>query len=110
MVGVGIHLFPYSPRWLCMAGRDPTETLSALAALRRRPTDDYVVQTEWKEIVTEVKVQEIMTKRRHGDAKGFRLELLGWSDLLRPKYIRRTAVAAAIPFFQQVYIEHHPKS
>lgn len=104
MVGIGIHFFPYSPRWLCIAGRDPKETLQALASLRRRAEDDHLVQIEWKGILSEVQVQKEMTHRRHGNTTGLKLELAGWVDLFRPKYIRRTAVAAAIPFFQQVSI------
>jgi hypothetical protein len=34
--------------------------------------------------------------------KGLRLELLEWMDLFKPKYIKRTAVALGMPFFQQV--------
>lgn len=77
------------------------ESLLALAKLRRLPEDDSRVQLEWKGIIAEVQLQRDVTKLRHGEASGFKLELESWLDLLRPRYRRRTAIAMAIPFFQQ---------
>ncbi|KAF7194920.1 MFS glucose transporter mfs1, partial [Pseudocercospora fuligena] len=39
-VGLGIHIFPYSPRWLCMRDRSE-ESLQSLVNLRRLPADDH---------------------------------------------------------------------
>jgi MFS family permease len=100
-VGIGIHIFPFSPRWLCMADRSD-DSLKSLAKLRRRSEQDHLVQTEWKGILTEVRAQNEIMRRRHGDISGAKLEVLGWIDLCRPRYARRTMVATAIPFFQQV--------
>ncbi|KAG9562645.1 hexose carrier protein, partial [Aureobasidium melanogenum] len=100
MVGIGIHFFPFSPRWLCMRARNE-EALSSLSTLRRLPSQDIRVQTEWRGIVAEVATMNEITYRKWGDATGLRLELLGWKELFTAKYVRRTAVAAAIPFFQQ---------
>ncbi|THY82761.1 hexose carrier protein [Aureobasidium pullulans] len=100
MVGIGIHLFPYSPRWLCMRGRDE-EALLALSTLKRLSDQDIRVQNEWKAIIAEVRLVDEVTRRKWGETKGLKLELLGWMELFSPKYLRRTAVAAAIPFFQQ---------
>jgi MFS family permease len=44
----------------------------------------------------------MLLDRHHGANKNpVVLELKQWGDLFKPKYIRRTTVALAIPFFQQ---------
>lgn len=100
-VGIGIQFFPFSPRWLSMRHRDE-DSLAALQKLRRLPDSDERVRTEWRGIMAETRYQERMLARDHGDGNNmFVLELKQWADLFRPKYLRRTAVALAIPFFQQ---------
>lgn len=101
MVGIGIQFFPFSPRWLSMRHRDQ-DSLASLQKLRRLPDSDGRVQTEWKGIMAETRYQERMLARDHGEGNNMvTLELKQWADLFRPKYLRRTAVALAIPFFQQ---------
>ncbi|KAF4949922.1 hypothetical protein FSARC_13343 [Fusarium sarcochroum] len=101
MVGIGIQFFPFSPRWLAMRHRNE-EALHALEKLRRLPGTDARVQAEWKGIVREAEVQEMLLDRDHGASKNpVVLEFQQWGDLFKPKYIRRTTVALAIPFFQQ---------
>lgn len=100
MVGLGIHIFPYSPRWLSMRGRNE-DSLQSLSKLRRLPSDDSRVQLEWKGIMAEVRLEQEVMRRRHGDCNAVMLEIKGWIDLFTPRYRRRTMVAAAIPFFQQ---------
>ncbi|UPK91066.1 hypothetical protein LCI18_002001 [Fusarium solani-melongenae] len=89
-VGLGIHFFPFSPR-----------CLSALSKLRRVPITDDRVQTEWKGIVCEVRFQEEIIAKDHPTNNKFKLEILQWIDLFRPKYLKRTVIALGIPFFQQ---------
>lgn len=98
MVGIGIHFFPFSPRWLCMRARNE-EALNSLATLRRLPTQDIRVQTEWRTIIAEIATMNEIAYRKWGDVTGLRLELLGWKELFTPKYARRTAVAAAVRIF-----------
>lgn len=100
MVGGGIHFFPFSPRWLAMRDRYE-DSLQSLAKLRRLPTSNEQVQLEWKGILAEVQFQQEVVRREHPDSSAFIAELLQWIDLFRPKYIRRTMIAIAIPFFQQ---------
>lgn len=99
-VGIGIHFFPFSPRWLAMRGRD-NDSLSALSKLRRVPITDDRVQAEWKGIVCEVRFQEEIIAKDHPTNNEFKLEILQWIDLFRPKYLKRTVIALGIPFFQQ---------
>ncbi|KAI8680701.1 MFS domain-containing protein [Fusarium sp. Ph1] len=99
-VGLGIHFFPFSPRWLAMRGRD-NDSLSALSKLRRVPVTDDRVQAEWKGIVCEVRFQEEIIAKDHPTNNKFKLEILQWIDLFRPKYLKRTVIALGIPFFQQ---------
>ncbi|KAI8202788.1 High-affinity glucose transporter [Colletotrichum sp. SAR 10_70] len=100
MVGLGIHFFPFSPRWLAMVGRDE-DSLGALTKLRRVPVSDELVQTEWKGILSEVRFQQAMVARDHPSTNAFTAELAQWADLFRPRYLKRTTIALAIPFFQQ---------
>ncbi|KAF4465051.1 quinate transport [Fusarium albosuccineum] len=99
-VGLGIHFFPFSPRWLAMRGRD-NDSLQSLSKLRRVPITDDRVQTEWKGIVCEVRFQQEVLAKDHPTNNKFKLELLQWADLFRPKYLKRTIIALGIPFFQQ---------
>ena len=39
IIGIGIHFFPFSPRWLAMVDREE-EALNALAKLRGLPNND----------------------------------------------------------------------
>ena len=100
ILGVMIHFFPYSPRWLSMRGRN-NEALEALGKLRRLPTDDSRVQTEWKGIMAEIEFQKIVQEKAHPGKKGFKLEVSLWADLFKKKTWRRTAVAVGVAFFQQ---------
>lgn len=101
LVGTTIHAFPYSPRWLAMRGRD-TESLAALAKLRRRPDTDETVQLEFKGICAEVQFEQALRQRKYPGASVAKIELQEWLELFTPRYFRRTAIAVAIPFFQQV--------
>ncbi|KAL1866184.1 hypothetical protein Daus18300_006848 [Diaporthe australafricana] len=101
VVGIGIQFFPCSPRWLAMRHRDE-DSLQSLERLRRLPRTDGRVQQEWKGILREVELQELVLHREHGAHTNFVvLEFKQWGDLFKPKYLRRTTVALAIPFFQQ---------
>lgn len=99
-VGIGIHFFPFSPRWLCMRDRDE-DSLRSLTKLRRLPAEDDKIQLEWKGIIAEVALERELQQRRHPGSSGIGLELKGWYDLFTRRYRKRTIVACAIPFFQQ---------
>lgn len=100
VIGFGIHMFPYSPRWLAHVGRDE-EALQSLAKLRKLPTLDPRVMTEWRGILAEVDFQQVMLERTHPGKSGFRLEVATWLDLFKKKAWRRTSVGLGIAFFQQ---------
>lgn len=101
MVGIGIQFFPYSPRWLAMRHRDE-DSLRSLEKLRRVPETDSRIQLEWRGILREVELQELAVTREWGTDIGFvTLQLKQWGELFKPKFIRRTIIALAIPFFQQ---------
>lgn len=101
MVGIGIQFFPYSPRWLAMQHRNE-ESLQSLERLRCLPATDARVQEEWKGILREVELHERVLERDHGtNTNPVVLEFKQWGELFKPKYLRRTVVALAIPFFQQ---------
>lgn len=100
LLGVAIHIFPYSPRWLCLVGRRQ-EALRSLAKLRRLPESDSRIQTEWRGIMTEVEYQKIILEKHHPGKRGLTLEILTWLDLFKNKTWRRTVVGCGVGFFQQ---------
>ena len=100
ILGIMIHFFPYSPRWLAMVDRSE-DALVALAKLRRLPTDDERVQTEWRGILAENEFQKAVQAMNHPGKTGFTLEFLQWGDLFKKKTLRRTYVAVGVAFFQQ---------
>lgn len=101
LLGVGIHLFPYSPRWLIMADRHE-DSLQALSKLRQLPADHTSVRKEWQGIIAEVGMQRDICKRKHSGAGGVKMELLRWSDLFRDrKTLKKTIAASGICFFTQ---------
>ena len=108
VVGIGMQLFPFSPRWLAMRHRNE-DSLKSLQKLRRLPATDHRVQMEWKGILNEVYLREQVLARQYGTTSNiFVLELKQWGDLFRPKYLRRTFIALAIPFFQQFSGRYFP--
>jgi hypothetical protein len=100
ILGVCIHFFPYSPRWLVMVDRHE-DSLRALARLRRRPTEDEKVQLEWRSIIGEIAFQREVAQKEHPGASGFQLEVSRWLDLFKKNTWRRTAAAVGICFFTQ---------
>ncbi|KAF7593103.1 hypothetical protein BBP40_012048 [Aspergillus hancockii] len=99
-LGLGIHFFPYSPRWLALVNRPP-EALTSLSRLRSLSPSDPRIQAEYNSIITEVRVQKLVQERKHPGATGLILEIHQWLDLFAPGTWKRTAVAAGIAFFQQ---------
>ncbi|KAF4944953.1 hypothetical protein FSARC_14542 [Fusarium sarcochroum] len=100
LLGAGIHLFPYSPRWLVMADRHQ-DSLKVLSKLRKLPAEDPKVQAEWHSIINEISFQRTVSSREHPGASGLKLELLLWGDVLSKKTLKRTIVACGICFFTQ---------
>ncbi|KAL4963638.1 sugar porter family MFS transporter [Aspergillus stella-maris] len=101
-VGGAIHLFPFSPRWLAMRSRN-SDSLTALACLRRRPEHDDQVQLEWKGILAEIRFQEEILDKEYPSHKDHPIQTGArqWLGLFNKRYFKRTLVALAIPFFQQ---------
>lgn len=100
ILGIAILFFPFSPRWLVLLDRNE-EALKSLAKLRRLPTDDPRVQTEWQGIMAEIEFQKAVQEKAHPGKTGFRLEVLEWLDLFKKKTWRRTVVGTGVAFFQQ---------
>ena len=100
LLGIGIHLFPYSPRWLALVNRR-RDCMISLTKLRNIPSTDERVQAEYHGIITEIVFQRLVEERQHPGVKGWRLELYSWVDLLRKKNWRRTSVGVGVTFFQQ---------
>ena len=100
ILGVCIHFFPFSPRWLSLVGRND-DALESIAKLRRLPETDDRVQTEWRGIMAEVEFQNVLQERLYPGKRGFKLEILQWKALFTKKVLRRTVVGTGVAFFQQ---------
>lgn len=100
LLGVGIHFFPYSPRWLALVNRSD-DCLKSLERLRGLPSHDERVQAEFHGIMAEVNFQKLAQRKRHPGIGGIKLELALWADLFTRKCWRRTAVGVGVAFFQQ---------
>lgn len=100
ILGTAIHLFPFSPRWLALVGRNE-DALDSLCRLRRLPRSDSRLQTEYRGILAEVDFQHIVLEKTHPGMKGLKLELYTWLDLFKKKVWRRTAIGVGVAFFQQ---------
>ncbi|KAJ5884850.1 hypothetical protein N7495_009360 [Penicillium taxi] len=112
-LGIGIHFFPYSPRWLALVHRNE-DCMHSLTKLRRLPATDPRLQAEYQGIIAEVKIQKLAQQKRHPNSTAIKLEILLWTDLFRAKCWRRTAVGVGVAFFQQfiginAFIYYAPK-
>lgn len=99
-LGAGIHLFPYSPRWLALVNRRD-DCLCSLTKLRNLPSTDDRVQAEFHSIIAEVNFQRLIQEKRHPGASGVKLEIMSWLDLFSLKSWKRTAVGCGVALFQQ---------
>ena len=106
ILGAGILLLPFSPRWLVSKGRDE-DALRALEKLRRLPATDARVQQEWFDIRAEVAFHRETSAARHPELQArtrlnrLKLELVSWVDCFRRGCWRRTHIGVGIMFFQQ---------
>lgn len=100
IVGVGINMFPFSPRWLALVDRQD-ECLTSLSKLRRLPSNDERVQLEYQGIIAEARFQKAVQKRRHPNVTGLKLEMSTWLDLFDKKVWRRVAVGCGVMCLQQ---------
>ncbi|KAG8362144.1 hypothetical protein FVEN_g104 [Fusarium venenatum] len=82
ILGIGIHFFPYSPRWLALVNR-PDDALESLERLRRLPRTDPRVQKEHVAICNEVAFQRLIQEKLHPGVAGLKLEILSWGDLFK---------------------------
>lgn len=107
ILGAGIFLLPFSPRWLASKGRDD-EALVSLAKLRQLPVSDNRVRREWMDIIAESRFHKEVMAERHPNLientkiNKLKLEIVSWIDCLRSGCWRRTHVGAGLMFFQQV--------
>ena len=106
VLGAGIFLLPFSPRWLVSNDRED-EALETLAKLRRLPKNDPRVKQEWVDIRAEVAVQREANRDKHpklyrsGTPSRFGLEVAQWFDCFKKGCWRRTHVGVGLMFFQQ---------
>ncbi|RGP64185.1 hypothetical protein FSPOR_8003 [Fusarium sporotrichioides] len=101
ILGIGIHFFPYSPRWLALVNRSD-DVLASLERLHRLPRTHSRVQQEHASICHEITIQKLMQERCHPGVTGFKLEILCWGDLFKKSSWHRTSIAVGVAFFQQL--------
>ncbi|KAH9220755.1 general substrate transporter [Leptodontidium sp. 2 PMI_412] len=107
LLGLGAFIsLPFSPRWLAAKGRE-VEALEALAKLRMLPNTDVRVRREWMDIIAESTFQKQVLEERHPELVAktrmnrLKLEIVSWTDCLKPGCWRRTHIGAGLMFFQQ---------
>lgn len=100
LLGLCIHFFPHSPRWLALVDRHD-DCIKSLSKLRGLPQTDAKVQTEFRGIITEVKFQQVIEQRQHPGVTGMKREALIWLSLFSRRTWKRTAVGTGVTYFQQ---------
>ncbi|KAG4441560.1 hypothetical protein IFR05_002945 [Cadophora sp. M221] len=107
LLGLGAFIFlPFSPRWLAAKVRE-VEALEVLAKLRMLPNTDVRVRREWMDIIAESTFQKQVLEERHPELVAktkinrLKLEIVSWTDCLKPGCWRRTHIGAGLMFFQQ---------
>ncbi|KAK9464595.1 general substrate transporter [Lipomyces arxii] len=101
ILGIGMFFMPYSPRWLLMMGKDE-DALFDLARIRRKPIDSNAIKEEFIQIRSEVLFEQLSRAEKFGMAKGYKLEILQYREILSSKSsFKRVFIGSAIMFLGQ---------
>lgn len=101
ILGVGMFLFPESPRYLLMRQHDEL-ALSSLAKLCRGDPGDSFLRNEFLAIKAEVRSEESYAHDKYPGKSGYKLYLTQYKSLVStlPAF-RRLSVGCCVMFFQQ---------
>ncbi|KAK9246266.1 general substrate transporter [Lipomyces tetrasporus] len=101
ILGVGMTFMPYSPRWLLMRGREE-DAIFSLSQIRQKPVDHPDIKSEYISIKSEVVFEQLRHAEKFGDAKGWKLEVLQYEDILSNKSsFRRVFIGSTMMFLGQ---------
>ncbi|KAF2104618.1 general substrate transporter [Rhizodiscina lignyota] len=101
VLGIGMLFYPESPRWWLMVGKDQ-KALDALSRIRRLPTDDHMLSTEFLAIKADVLFEQSYVLEHFHGWTGIRLMAAQYLALVStwPNF-RRLSIGSCIMFFQQ---------
>jgi len=101
LLGIGMIIFPETPRWLLMAGQDE-RALRSLSRLRKLSTDDLRISQELLAYRVEVLFEQSYAERRFPGKSGITLAACQYYDLVSSwSKFKRLAIGCLIMFFQQ---------
>ena len=101
ILGIGMLFYPESPRWQLKTNRD-NEALATLCRLRRLPSSDERIRSEYLAIKAEVKFEQDYITSHYGGLSGFKLAARQYADLVSTwSSFRRLSIGCCVMFFQQ---------
>ena len=101
LLGIGMLLFPETPRWLLMAGQDE-RAVRSLSRLRKLPADHPLIRQELLAYRAEILFEQSYAEQNYPGKSGVALAANQYYALVSTwSKFKRLAIGCSIMFFQQ---------